>query len=71
MKQVFSFVIVMLMTVTINAQVKPVKQAAPKVKETTQESITLSQFERAVESDFLIDKKQSLPCCFSGESCNW
>jgi len=64
MKQVFSFVIVMLLTVTINAQVKPGNKVAPKAKETGQESITISQFERAGESDFLIDQNNNYHVVF-------
>ena len=45
-----------LLVVNTFAQVKTTKKAAPKAKETSQESITISQFERAGESDFLIDQ---------------
>lgn len=56
MKFGFTFLMTILLVVNTFAQVKTTKKAAPKAKETGQESITISQFERAGESDFLIDR---------------
>lgn len=70
MKYGFSLLMTMLMSLTANAQVKAVKTVAPKIKESSQESITISQFERAGESDFLIDRNNHYHVVFQESPAN-
>lgn len=64
MKYCYCLILSLWFVISAYAQTKPVKKAAPKLKVSTQDFVTLSQFERVGESDFIIDQQNNYHVVF-------